>query len=162
MADTRLCGVCGRVLSEVKSERGFEGWMHPDPALTEDHMAVPVSPDEVAGEFHCDFCFAEIPGVGGWTVEAESFPMLLITKPSGKTETHTSVTNWAACGDCAGLIKAHSWKTLTQKAAEVYYSQNPDSSIPFAYTYAQISLLYKKLRKHMTGLRPAVKEDLEK
>ena len=138
-ADDRTCAVCGRPLDHVgtKDSNGrviTEEWLHLH-SDDQDHIPVPVKPDQVRTVYRCDFCDIDVKKA--WRVPTTDFLM-----PHGGT----SVGDWSACAACARFVTAENWGGLVQHVASVtgYSRQDPTYLNYLETTYSLVAL-------HLTG-----------
>jgi len=130
--ERRACAVCARILDYSTAE----GWLHVIDA--DDHIPVPVLPEEIRVDERCDFCFdARVTHV----LPARTF---VINEQSG------SSGDWAACDRCAGYIERNQWSALTRWSAESFQQRHG-----FLPSRTGLSRIHRLLRKNITGpLRP--------
>ncbi len=105
------CAVCGLVLHRL-TQNGADGattesWMHNGPA---DHPTVPVSVADIRANFQCDFCMADH---ARWTLPVRRYRVAPGNMNDG---------DWAACDDCAALLRTSDWTALTARAHRIYQS----------------------------------------
>lgn len=131
--DQRACAICGRVLDYTSGK----GWAHTfQDMMHEDHIAVPVTLDQISVIGRCDFCNEDFPA---WEVPARDFPTLIGTMSSGA---------WAACDIDADLIRHNRWDALLRRIAPLAAKKN---NVPPELIRATIAPLYNRLRKNITG-----------
>lgn len=147
MRDTtvRVCGVCARVLDTRWNREHTEiiGWEHvynPDK-----HVVVPVQPDEVQMEGHCDFCHAPGPQ---FEVPARDFEMPDDVPGTG------SRGHWACCGECAVLVERKDWDGVVERADKVGHVRTHGRRMG-SYERQVVRRMYRYLRRNITGpVRP--------
>lgn len=151
----RVCAVCGRTLDYIgwvddkDSTRNVGlGWDHTllDKQTGEaDHPAVPVLREEVPGNPRCDFC---IVGTPMFVVPARDF---VASPPRGSdiaTAGHGSYGDWAACPECASLVRADKWAQLVHRT----WLLSPRRGVlPATLLKADFHATYCLLREHITG-----------
>lgn len=138
-----MCGVCNIALEEDNAGR----WLHAQELIgRSDHIAVPVAYDYATIRTICDFCYTETSQAEVWTVPARDFMMPIIPT--------MSVGGWAACPDCAQLLRGDEWAKLTDRATDYYVAGHPEG-VPRKAIHAWLTQAYAKLADHMTGpVRP--------
>lgn len=131
--ELRACAVCGRVLDYTSGK----GWAHTfQDRLNEDHIAVPVTLDQISVIGRCDFCNVDFPA---WEVPARDFPTPIGTMSSGP---------WAACDTDADLIRHNRWDALIQRIALLAAKR---TGVHREIVKATLTPLYNRLRKNITG-----------
>ena len=138
------CAVCARVLVTVEEERGGVPryrYEHDPLDQPEDHPPVPVARDQVQTRSRCDFC----TGDGGpdgprWLLPAATF---------GDPASAYSVEAWAACDECAALLRRDQWTRL--RARCVRMRQAGMSDVAPAALDAAMGKMLRELRRHITG-----------
>lgn len=131
-----VCQTCRRVLSW---DGNTNEWVHPQEHLHWDHEPVAV-PDL---EFlyineKCDFCFAD---GSAWVLPAEPF----VVAPG-----HGSDGDWAACEECAELIRANAWFKLVSRVRQLWPAVHSGNRMPPEIA-ASVHALFQELRTHVTG-----------
>lgn len=125
------CAVCGLVLnyrtSAFSADVAF--WEHSTPA---DHPVVAVPAEQLRANFRCDFCMADN---AAWKLPVE---------PHEIAPGHMDAGDWAACDDCAELIRAGRWSKLAVRAAAASGDGSRSDLELFEALYAQ-------LRTHISG-----------
>jgi hypothetical protein len=102
-----ICAVCGYVLEHTSNRDMatifFNGqeFGHIRPSL-KDHVVVPVDPGDVEVNGHCDFC--DVPE-----------PTEVVVADTFITGLSRSVGNWAACEECAELVRRRRWSQLVTR-----------------------------------------------
>ena len=87
----------------------------------------------------CDFCSCEPITT---TVLATSFEL----PPIGNIH-QASLGNWAACDQCAELIRADCWANLSIRVSDL---------MDCGDTHAYFDALYALLRTHIYGIEPGI------
>ncbi len=118
-----------------------QGWMHSIAAPDEaDHIAVPVSADEVQVRGRCDFCFTDEPT---WVLPVTKIRYEIPGHGGGGFD-----SDWAACDDCAALIDRNQWNALLRRVKMSWQDRHgpmPDT------TETQLKGLYRTIRKNVSG-----------
>lgn len=128
------CGVCGHVLNLYEGSFGQKTWIHVL-ETDNDHPVVPVPVDSIHTKFMCDFCLSEN---ALWALPVEDYQ---------SSATGQNVGDWAACNECAELIRANDWNTLTTKAHTAMLKRHPEGNIK----RADFVILYNQMRQHIIG-----------
>lgn len=128
------CGVCGHVLNLYEGSFGQKTWIHVL-ETDNDHPPVPVPVDSIHTKFMCDFCLSEN---ARWALPVEDYR----SSPNGE-----NVGDWAACDECAELLRNNDWNNLTTKAHNAMLTRHPHPPI----SRSQFNALYKQLRAHIIG-----------
>lgn len=131
----KVCATCLRVLDH-HSEKG---WTHPeaDPTL-QDHEVRPVPDIEMIGIAEkCDFCFADETE---WILPARDFQV---------GPNHGSEGDWAACNQCAELIRKNMWTRLIERVKDTWPHQYGDPISDDGELWLRRT--YRKLRLNITG-----------
>lgn len=131
----RICAVCGRVLTRVRTD-GVWNHTHGLQDQPEDHPAVPVERGETAGIDRCDFCSADHPT---WLLPVATFEV-----QSGVN----SVGDWSACEVCVALIQANQWGRLTERGLSTYTARHGE---PVPGTRAELLRVHRAVRKNTIG-----------
>lgn len=152
-----LCRRCGRVLEKYDDASHGRivryAWLHPYDVRSagEDHQPEPVmrkDMDPARISERCDFCLALDPM---WALPVENFQ-----EPFGASIETTNDTvmmshsDWAACDDCAELIRKGYWERLTKRAFKAYKDRHLGKTIP-ANSEMLMRLLYRQVSRHVTG-----------
>lgn len=134
---------------------------------TRTHVVVPVDPSEVEQiADHCDFCYAG-PGVIPWTVVTKPFTVEVYVPdeaPDGSPTFNRSVANysslWAACNDCATLIRRKRWSQLTSRVFREYEKRNA-SKTRDARTFLKegLKVLYDRVEMNFVTVRASDPSD---
>lgn len=147
-ADLRVCAVCGRVADHVHGK----GWLHVADAISDagqDHLVIPVRPDEIHTIGHCDFCNALHPAFM-LPVRDFLYPgSARLVFPDGDTGRSGSSGGWSACTDCARLLERNEWngilRRVTASRAEARHPEVQEG----------LRRLYRQVRANVTGaVRP--------
>jgi hypothetical protein len=144
----RVCATCGRVLERWVSPDGTEEqFRHSHIDQPETHAPVPVKPQEAASwTGRCDFCSADNPA---WVLPARDFQFVQFEDDEYDTG---SAGGWAACDECARLIRQNAWTRLVTRA-QAHYEEKHGPMHPQAALAMRV--MYRNLRKNVTGsLRP--------
>lgn len=109
------CAVCGRLLERYQGR-----WVHGAEVFgNPDHVAVPVSPDQVHVQPVCDFCHVDVSLKEVWTVEARDFQILVDPGGPNPLPGYGSEGDWAACGTCAELVRHRDWPAVIERYCQV-------------------------------------------
>lgn len=140
-SDARACAVCGRVLT-----RTAYGYRHGEQEIvagTDDHVAVPVRYEDLGENLRgrCDFCSAEQPTHVLWSEEIQT--------PEFDSNWDA---DWAACDDCAELIKVDDWRGLFRRARTSF---ERDFGPLREEVALEIRVLHHRVRKGMIGIARA-------
>lgn len=129
------CGVCGHVLNLYTGTFGQETWIHVLDS-DNDHPPVPVPVDSIHTKFMCDFCLSEN---ARWALPVEDY------QSSDKGQ---NVGDWAACDECAEMLRAGDWNKLTTKAVKAMRARHPAEG---PIKRSAFEALYSQLRAHIIG-----------
>lgn len=127
------CRTCGLVLDRKAYEDGTIEWQHPR-GEHDDHPVDPAPRDSFPANFKCDFCLADH---ARWVLPVEQFMM---------APGHESEKDWAACDDCAALLREVDWEGLTTRALREYKKRHG-----MAPPRAVLAGMYQQVRGHVTG-----------
>lgn len=137
----RICAVCGHTLDYHGWDDGSVGlgWDHTqfDKDIGEaDHPAIPVLPGEVPEQPRCDFCLIGQPM---FVVPVEKFRI---------ARRHISPDDWAACPECAVLVRDRKWEPLIERVCWLSPHRGilPESMLRDGFT-----VLYRTLEQHIIG-----------
>jgi hypothetical protein len=128
------CGVCGHVLNLYEGSFGQQTWIHVL-ETDNDHPAVPVPVDSIHTKFMCDFCLSEN---ARWALPVEDYR---------SSDNGENVGDWAACDECAEMLRANDWNRLTTKALKAMRARHPEGPIK----RSSFDALYNQLRQHIIG-----------
>lgn len=139
-ADWRACAICASALDGQRTPDGIR-YAHPF-GRGEDHPAVPVPVDEVQVDARCDFCSVAVPPHRRWVVPCDDFVMFDRGHPACPSGQGSSGP-WAACPDCADLVRRARWSQLVTQAVR----QRPADP----QVRAMFADVYRRLAAHITG-----------
>lgn len=152
--DMPACAVCAQPLNRIEVRNAFgvvkEGWVHVgstidhDPA---DHPAVPVSRDAVQLEGRCDFCSAPDPA---WQLPVTDLGILIVESADAEVG-HNSIGDWAACEECAELIRADRWDALTARSLRILVASSLELGPNRAALAQSLRELHLTVRDHVRG-----------
>lgn len=157
-AEWKVCGVCGRMLEKLDRMDPVTGrvldytWLHPydmrhdletGEEIEVDHPVTPVDRGTVPEVLKCDFCFADDPIAA---LPVEDFEIYTL----GNT-TSGSHSDWAACEDCAELIRRGYWSRLTDRVIKAYGERHEAQGPLPPEMKAFIRDYYRRLTVHVTG-----------
>lgn len=155
---SHVCAVCGRVLERVSGEdRDHIGWVHPYTMRAgrigegEDHQPVPVLASDLPfPNFKCDFCYADNPQ---WVLPANDFVNVDGVRDLSipGTPEVASAGDWAACDECAELLKIDMWTQLFRRAKASYERRVLNGASLDPFTEGHLRRQYKELRKNVRG-----------
>lgn len=140
MEDKRkVCAVCGYVLDRFSQNGVLVGWLHFIPR-EEDHVVVPVDPNDIQYKQKCDFCSSEDPTA--WVLPAKSFEMFPETSiiPGQMSD-----GAWGACDACGLLIRADRWSALITRVRQKAAGPVPRSALQYLYSRLQANVTEKIL-----------------
>jgi hypothetical protein len=155
---SHVCAVCGRVLERISNDEGEHvGWVHPytmrigSLGEMEDHQPVPVPATDLPfPDTRCDFCYAINPQ---WILPANDFVNVDgirdLSMP-GQPEV-ASAGDWAACDECADLLKIGMWSGLVKRAIGSYERRVLNGGKMDSFTEGHLRRQYKELRKNVRG-----------
>jgi hypothetical protein len=125
------------------------------------HVAIPVEPDEVSGIAKlCDFCYADTDV--NWTVVTHPFTMTTVVLADPTLEQGQSFSAlWAACEECADLVRRKRWSALRSRALESVISRHPgwDAPGPRRFQKALILALYSRVEANYVTVRESAFSD---
>lgn len=128
--DWQICAVCGYAL-ERWTHDGTQTWEHFSSEI--DHPPVPVAVNETILSLKCDFCnTSDATDV----VLCDSFPI---------TEHDYSHGAWAACWQCADLVRRNRWSALVTRVLSLCPRSRRQ---PRQY----LVQLYQKVQVHSHGM----------
>jgi hypothetical protein len=158
-AERRVCAVCARGLQRLMDRQtGKQEYLHPvDMVLMEqdDHIPVPVMPDEISAETRCDFCHWRNPQ---WVIPVRNFEYGY-WKRIGLPLDGESVGSWAACDTCADLVNRGLWSNLLRRVTEAYRQVTAEMELGKGwqdkesneFVEASMRSMYRQLRKNIVG-----------
>jgi hypothetical protein len=131
-----ICAVCRDALNRLADDRGVN-WIH-SLASQDDHLVVPIVPDDNWRNGKCDFCTGK-PTL--FVLPAHDFQV-------PRLDNVTSEGGWGACAICADLIAHDDWDELLTHAAATLVAKIGCTAEMF---YDSMGLLYMALRENVTG-----------
>lgn len=121
------------------------------------HVAVPVDPDEVTDIApFCDFCHSK-EGVN-WTVVTHPFTINMVLPDQEVQQNYSAL--WAACEQCATLVRRRRFKALVTRVANEAVKKRPLTT-PAHYRVLKqnIGILYAAVEANFVALREISKDD---
>ena len=109
-----VCARCGMVIKYMLKVTGRPGepefvWKHGGPADHEPVLAPAIEPPRL----YCDFCLAPDPG---WVIDTERDFKILTVAPDGSSLLENFTGGWAACEQCARLVRTGQRRALLTRA----------------------------------------------
>jgi hypothetical protein len=151
--EKRSCAVCARVLHAAQIGRETH-WVHADLGYDEDHPPVPVGQDEMETQFRCDFCFKADPP---WVLPTRAFESGEQRLGDGSLVDTMAGENFAACDECARLIRAGRWNSVINRVMRAVHERHgfPITGDLGRAVRDQLNEFYAQVRQNITGpLRP--------
>lgn len=160
----KICATCGGPLDFLEERDEPEGrYVHAREEFGQrTHVVLPVDPSEVSEiSNRCDFCFAD--GTMNWSVITHPFKTEhIVINDSGRPESYVQNYSsiWAACDDCADLIRRRRYSALVNRVLDAYQQREKFTGGP-ARTILKSSLkhLYALVEIHFVAVRPASPKD---
>jgi hypothetical protein len=144
----KVCAVCARVLSLLEDPDGNETWVHG--IQDDDHLPVPVEPDDVLAEYRCDFCNMD---ESTYRLPVRPFPLpfarnIMEALNEAGAPDHMSGQDWATCNTCARYIELNQWSAVLRRAV-VQWEKTHGRILPEIRTH--LASLHRSVRKNITG-----------
>lgn len=123
-----VCARCGMAINYMlktngrADEPGFV-WVHGGPADHDPVLAASAGPPRL----YCDFCSAPAPG---WVIDTDRDFQIVVVDRDGGSLTENFTGGWAACDQCAELVRAGQRRALLAGPSPAFPSPLPASMPP--------------------------------
>lgn len=158
--DPKVCATCTRPLDYLTDGDGVSNgrYVHAREEYGQrTHVVIPVDPSEVESvSYMCDFCFAE--DAVNWTVVTH--PFVIETRVAGESGLAQNFSSlWAACDECADLIKRKRFGALVSRVAKIQFAKRPLPPQGKSVVKTWLNVLYSRVEAEFVTIRPTSVSD---